>query len=130
MQMYGITTYEDDGRSKERTFKEFGEIAHELRRLQEEKGYIVIVEVSPPVSGACYMQAVNDSYSEGIFKKREIGSFTIELNTIDVNDLPKQYAYHTSDFEEIEKIFMEFVSFQKLPPFLEWDDISEIYAVY
>ena len=118
--MYSITTEGSyDGR-RNRTFKVFSEIAHELRRMQAERGYVVIVEVSPPMNGAHYLQVINDSFSKGVFKKRDTLLFTVKINITGVKGSKEPYTYNTSDFKEIETMFNEFVSFQKLPVYWEW----------
>ena len=123
MHKFAITTDIKD----EQSFSVFGDISLDLGRLQTEAGAFVILEASPPINFANYIQVASTSYKKGFFKNRhKINRYTIEINITDSQGDLKQYECETGDLDEVIKILDEYVTLCKIPDISAWVCISKV----
>ena len=119
--------YSTDGTTW-KLFTEMFEIEDDLKKLSLGNGDIFLVQATPPIHGVYTIQADGLKLGRGIFKKSNIKvDHTIEVFVGNLEDgTEKIYRHSTEDYNELYRIFENYILHQKLPTYELWDDISDV----
>ena len=119
--------YSTDGTTW-KLFTEMFEIEHDLKNLTLGNGDILLVKATPPINGVYIIQADGLKLWRGIFKKRKIRvEHAIEVLVGNPEDgTEKIYRHSTEDYDELYRIFENFILHQKLPAYEMWEDFTDI----
>jgi hypothetical protein len=121
--MYVYTINTETGES--RSFSHSNEILTDLEKLRSDD-FFVVIESSPPVGNVNFIQASNIPSKKGLFKKEMVSNYAIEIQITDEDGSLRQYSYDTRDFEEINSMLINYISFQQVPDFSLWCDITQV----
>ena len=132
--MYKFQIINDDGTRK--PFCELNEIENEIILLRDQKDYGFEISVTPPVENADSISVINAGRYKGIFKKKLVQEYYVELvlpyadktwmlyGEIKMTFPPDKkwilYGEIFKNFDEIEEIISNFVIQHKLPDYARW----------
>jgi len=99
------------------------EIEYELRQLREQAGYDLEFTLTHSTENITF-GVLNSSRNEGFFRKTYIQEYYIAVEMFDRNNAGKSYGRFINNFDEIIEHIQNFVTFQKLPDYSNWEVIE------
>ena len=106
-----------NGTFKEKTFTTLSEIEYEIKQLKDGKGYDLEISSTPRIQNIETFSVMNSSYHKGIFKKRYISSYLLEIALEE-----ESYGRFTDNFEEVKELIQDFVNLQRIPDYSDWNN--------